>query len=180
MKSLAYFSLWLAISLCISLPGRAQTASARSLHQKDSKDSIQVQVESTPQLNNANTFKLLPRYDQQKDTAGFKFIPKDQGDADYVPYDKEPTIIKKVEPKYPQRALSAGIEGKVNVKMWVDTDGKVKKVEVLKSDFEIFNDAAVAAAKQFIFAPAYVNNQPVAVWVAYPFEFTLHKKGEKH
>ena len=153
-----------------------QKASAGLLQQKDSKDSIRIQVESSPQSNNPNTFNLLPRYDQQKDTAGFKYIPKHYGDADFANYDKAPKIIKKVEPRYPERAISAGIEGKVTVNMWVGTDGKVKKVEVLHSDAAIFNKPSIEAAKQFVFTPAYKDKQPVAGWVTYPFEFRLHKK----
>jgi periplasmic protein TonB len=93
--------------------------------------------------------------------------------ADFVPYEKEPQIVKKVEPKYPELALRAGLEGKVTVKIWVDKEGKVKQVVVLKSDAEIFNESAIEAAKQFVFTPAYMNNGPVAVWVAFPFRFRL-------
>jgi outer membrane biosynthesis protein TonB len=46
-------------------------------------------------------------------------------------------------------------------------------VIVVKSDFEILSEAAVEAAKQFVFTPAYVTGGPVAVWVAIPFDFRL-------
>jgi protein TonB len=96
--------------------------------------------------------------------------------ADFVPYEKEPQIVKKVEPKYPELAMRAGLEGKVIVKIWVDKEGKVKQVVVLKSDAEIFNEPAIEAAKQFVFTPAYMNNGPVAVWVSFPFRFKLTDK----
>ena len=100
-------------------------------------------------------------------------IEDDGPPADFVPYEKEPQIVKKVEPKYPELAMRAGLEGKVIVKIWVDKEGKVKQVVVLKSDAEIFNEPAVEAAKQFVFTPAYMNNGPVAVWVSFPFRFKL-------
>jgi protein TonB len=100
-------------------------------------------------------------------------IEDDGPPADFVPYEKEPQIVKQVKPKYPELALRAGLEGKVTVKIWVDKEGKVKQVVVLKSDAEIFNEAAIDAAKQFVFTPAYMNNGPVAVWVAFPFRFRL-------
>lgn len=103
-------------------------------------------------------------------------IEDDGPPADFVPYEKEPQIVKKVEPKYPDLAMRAGLEGKVIVKIWVDKEGKVKQVVVLKSDAEIFNDPAVEAAKQFVFTPAYMNNGPVAVWVSFPFRFKLTDK----
>jgi periplasmic protein TonB len=96
--------------------------------------------------------------------------------ADFVPVEKEPEIVKKVEPKYPELAMRAGLEGKVWVKIWVDKEGKAKQVIVLKSDAEIFNEPAIEAAKQFVFTPAYMNNGPVSVWVSVPFKFKLADK----
>ena len=100
-------------------------------------------------------------------------IDEDGPPADFVPYEKGPEYVKRVEPKYPELAMRAGLEGKVSVKIWVDKEGKVKQVVVLKSDAEIFNEPSVEAAKQFLFTPAYMNNGPVAVWVATQFKFKL-------
>jgi protein TonB len=96
--------------------------------------------------------------------------------ADFVPVEKEPVVVKKVEPKYPELAMRAGLEGKVWVKIWVDKEGKPKQVVILKSDAEIFNEPSVEAAKQFVFTPAYMNNGPVSVWVSVPFKFKLADK----
>jgi protein TonB len=101
---------------------------------------------------------------------------EDAPPADFVPVEKEPEIVKKVEPKYPELAMRAGLEGKVWVKIWVDKEGKPKQVVVLKSDAEIFNEPAIEAAKQFLFTPAYMNNGPVSVWVSIPFRFKLADK----
>lgn len=103
-------------------------------------------------------------------------IDEDMPPADFVPVEKDPVVIKKVEPKYPELAMRAGLEGKVWVKIWVDKEGKPRQVVVMKSDAEIFNDPAVDAAKQFLFTPAYMNNGPVAVWVSVPFKFKLQDK----
>lgn len=100
-------------------------------------------------------------------------IEDDSPPADFVPVEKEPVVVKKVEPKYPELAMRAGLEGKVWVKIWVDKEGKPKQVVILKSDAEIFNEPAVEAAKQFLFTPAYMNNGPVSVWVSVPFKFKL-------
>jgi protein TonB len=93
--------------------------------------------------------------------------------ADYVAVEKEPVIIRSVEPKYPDMAVRTGLEGKVWVKIWVDREGKPKEVVVLQSDAEIFNNPAIEAAKQFLFTPAYMNDGPVPVWVTFPFKFEL-------
>lgn len=100
-------------------------------------------------------------------------IDDDAPPADFVPVEKEPVIVREVKPKYPDIALRAGLEGNVYVKVWVDKEGKVKKVVVLKSDAEIFNQAAIDAASQFVFTPAIMQNKPVPVWVSIPFRFRL-------
>lgn len=100
-------------------------------------------------------------------------IEDDGPPADFVAVEKEPVVVRKVEPKYPELAMRAGLEGKVWVKIWVDKEGKPKQVVVVKSDAEIFNQAAEEAAKQFLFTPAYMNNGPVSVWVSVPFKFKL-------
>ena len=93
--------------------------------------------------------------------------------ADYVAVEKEPVIVKSVEPKYPEMAVRTGLEGKVWVKIWVDRDGEPREVDILQSDAEIFNEPAIEAAKQFVFTPAYMNDGPVSVWVTFPFKFEL-------
>jgi protein TonB len=92
---------------------------------------------------------------------------------DFVPYEKEPSVIKRIEPKYPDLALRAGLEGNVFVKVWVDKEGKVRKVVTLKADAEIFVTAAEDAAKQWVFTPAVMQKGPVSVWVSIPFRFRL-------
>jgi protein TonB len=103
-------------------------------------------------------------------------IEDDGPPPDFVPYEKDPTVVKRVEPKYPDIALRAGLEGNVFVKVWVDKEGKVRKVVLLKSDAPIFEEAAIAAAQQWVFTPAVMQKAPVSVWVSIPFKFRLTGK----
>jgi protein TonB len=100
-------------------------------------------------------------------------IQDDGPPPDFVPYEKEPKVIKQVKPAYPEIARKAGLEGKVWVKIWVGKDGKPKKVVIQKSASEIFDQAAVDAAMQMVFTPAMMQNGPVDVWVSIPFDFKL-------
>lgn len=93
--------------------------------------------------------------------------------ADFVAYENEPTIVKQVQPKYPELAQRAGLEGTVILKVWVDKVGKVRKAVVLKSDGDIFNQPAIDAAMQWSFTPALQQKRPIDVWVAIPFRFRL-------
>lgn len=92
---------------------------------------------------------------------------------DLLQVDVMPTLISRKDPHYPETALKAGIEGMVYVKILVGTDGKPMQVDVVKSDAEVLNAAAVDAAKQFVFTPASKDNKPVDVWVTVPFKFKL-------
>ncbi len=92
---------------------------------------------------------------------------------DFVPFEKPPVVIKRVEPVYPELARKAGIEGKVFVKVWIDKRGKVKEVIVIKSTVDMFNAAAIAAAKQWEFTPAMMKLGPVDVWSTLTFNFQL-------
>ncbi|MBI5733292.1 energy transducer TonB [Candidatus Jorgensenbacteria bacterium] len=100
---------------------------------------------------------------------------EDEEPPDFVPVEKLPIAIKQVAPTYPELARRAGIEGTVWVKIWVDKEGRPKKVVVTKSDADIFNEEATKAAMQWLFAPAIMNNGPVSVWVSIPFRFNLNR-----
>ena len=100
-------------------------------------------------------------------------IPDEAPPDTFLPVEKDPVIVRSVVPPYPPLALRAGIEGKVFVKMWVDKKGMVREVRIMRNNNDVFNDVAVEAAKQFVFTPAYMNNGPVSVWVAFPFVFRL-------
>ncbi|MDZ7290866.1 MAG: energy transducer TonB [candidate division KSB1 bacterium] len=106
-------------------------------------------------------------------------IEEDEGPPpDFVPFEKPPAVIKRVEPTYPELARKAGIEGKVIVKVWIDKKGKVKEVQVLKGAVEILNEAAVAAAKQWEFTPAMMKLGPVDVWSTLTFNFSLKEANQ--
>jgi TonB family protein len=95
---------------------------------------------------------------------------------DYVPYDKAPDAIKKVQPKYPAAASKDSIEGTVWLKVWIDETGTVAQVNVVKSNAERFDEPAITAAKQWTFKPAMKDGKPVALWVTIPFRFKLQER----
>ncbi len=92
---------------------------------------------------------------------------------DFVPFEKAPAVVKRVEPVYPELARKAGMEGRVIVKVWIDKKGKVKDVVVLKGATEVLNEAAIKAAKQWEFTPAMMKHGPVDVWSTLTFNFKL-------
>ena len=91
----------------------------------------------------------------------------------FTPVEKLPVPIIQPVPDYPEIPLRAGIEGTVWLRIWVTKEGKTKKAEVIKTDSELFNQAAIDAAMKWVFTPAVMNSGPVAVWVTIPFKFKL-------
>jgi len=64
-------------------------------------------------------------------------------------------IISREAPRYPSRALKNGIEGWVQVRFFIDTDGKPTDVVVVQSEPRgTFNDAAIKSVKKWRFSPA--------------------------
>jgi TonB family protein len=98
-------------------------------------------------------------------------IPQDSG-----PYEKAPTVLKKVDPDYPKEALKDSLEGSVMVKVRVNASGRVIHARIVASDNVIFNNAALKAARKWIFTPAILKGKPVNVWVSIPFHFSLKPK----
>jgi TonB family protein len=104
----------------------------------------------------------------------------DAAPADFMPVEKEPTVIKKVEPVYPASAMSENIQGQVWVKIWVDHTGQPREVKIKSTDHEWLNAAALEAARQWRFTPAMYDGKPVSIWVTIPFRFRLEvRKTEK-
>ena len=104
-----------------------------------------------------------------------KIDDEDENPPDFVAVEKLPVLIKAVKPEYPELARRASVEGTVYVKVLVDKEGKPKKPSIVRSDADIFNESALAAALQCMFTPAVMNNGPVAVWTTIPFHFKLNK-----
>jgi protein TonB len=79
------------------------------------------------------------------------------GEGDYLP-------IVKVQPEYPPRALSRGIEGYVIVEFMVSKLGTVQNPVVIKADPPgYFERAALKAASKFKYKPKIINGEPVDV-----------------
>ena len=103
--------------------------------------------------------------------------PAEEVPSKFFVCDEAPVVIKRVTPKYPKFAKTAGIEGTVVLEVVVKKDGTVGKIEIVKSLMsgpDGLDEAAVQAMKQTIFQPAKANGKPVAVWVTLPITFKLN------
>jgi len=102
----------------------------------DLKDFIPVDYEIFPSCLNKNNNKNHTVNDAQKENI-----------QQYKP-------IKKKAPKYPNKALSQGIEGVVILEYTINTEGKTEDIIVVESSNYIFEHEAIKAASKFIYEPS--------------------------
>ncbi len=95
----------------------------------------------------------------------------------FVPYEIAPKALNLEDVKrrtpYPESAKRLGIEGTVLLKLGVDKKGKVRKVILVRSLYPALDRIAIEMVLQINFSPAMQRDQPVDVWIAFPYTFSL-------
>ena len=86
--------------------------------------------------------------------------------------DQLPRIIRAIPPIYPAKYRNAGIQGRVVLSIIIDENGTPEDVKIFSLTHKGFADAAVAAAKQYKFSPAYYHGKPVKIRVRLPIVFS--------
>ncbi len=108
----------------------------------------------TPDVSPDSMNMAAPRINPNLNVKGVGF---GGGDGEYLP-------IVKVQPQYPRRALSRGIEGWVIVEFVVTTNGSVRDPVVIEAQPpNVFNRAATKAALKFKYKPRVIDGEPVEV-----------------
>ncbi len=86
------------------------------------------------------------------------------------PLNRESLNLRKY---YPPQAKKDGFEGDVVLRLLIDADGSIAKVEVVSDPGEGLGPAAAQAVRELHFVPAKVNGVPVATTVPFTIHFTL-------
>lgn len=81
-------------------------------------------------------------------------------------------VLSKIE--YPPMALRQGIEAIVYLELFIDSNGLIKNIKVLKDPGHGFAQAAVTALTGIVCIPANANGKNCAVRYRYPIKFTLN------
>jgi len=71
-----------------------------------------------------------------------------------------PALVSKVDPVYPEVAVSARIRGVVILEANVDRDGHVVDVKVLRTASRLLDNAAITAVRQWRYRPLVLNGSP--------------------
>lgn len=85
---------------------------------------------------------------------------------------RAPKIVHKVTPEYPALAQAARLQALVILEAHVDTSGRVRSVKVLRGQ-PLFDEAAVAAVKQWRYMPLLLNGEPTEFLLTVTLNFNL-------
>jgi TonB family protein len=89
---------------------------------------------------------------------------------------KPPKLLKFVEAPYPESEKAAGKQASVVLQIGISATGAVDSAAVLQSAGAAFDEAAVAAVKQFVFDPAEIDDKPAPIRIQYRYEFVLKEE----
>lgn len=84
-----------------------------------------------------------------------------------------PELLEAAAPDYPAAAAAAGLTAEVKVRIRIEVDGRVSSVDVLQAVGHGFDEAAVAAARQYRFKPAEWDGVPGSIVVETSIHFVL-------
>jgi protein TonB len=82
------------------------------------------------------------------------------------------SAIKKIHPPYPPIAKAAHAQGAVQIQVLIGEDGRVISADVV-SGHPLLREAALQAARQWVFRPTELSGVPVKVQGILTFNFTL-------
>lgn len=94
-----------------------------------------------------------------------------------VAVDRMPVPVRPVKPRYPMAARRAGQGGQVLLRLFVDQEGAVREVTVVRADPPgVFEDAALEAVRKWRFSPAVAHGAVVGMWMTLPVRFALDER----
>jgi protein TonB len=82
-------------------------------------------------------------------------------------------FIRKVEPVYPDDAKAARIEGPVDIRIVIGTDGRAIQATRISGD-PVLTRAAIFAIRQWRYEPTLLNGNPVEVDTTVTVRFRLN------
>lgn len=89
---------------------------------------------------------------------------------------KPPELLVAENPIYPESAKAAGIEGDVILRITIDAEGSVARVDVVQGVSPELDKAAMVAATFFEFAPAEFDGKPGPVAIEYRMTFKIDEQ----
>ncbi|MFI5198400.1 MAG: energy transducer TonB [Thermoanaerobaculia bacterium] len=83
-----------------------------------------------------------------------------------------PVLQSRIDPRYPEAARRLNLSGDVVLRIVVEANGTVGRVDVMTPKPAGMTEAAVDAVRRWTFRPARLAGQPVAVWKVVRIRFS--------
>jgi periplasmic protein TonB len=75
----------------------------------------------------------------------------------------QPEAIERQAPTYPPELRAAGVEGEVVARAVIGEDGRVRDVEIVRTDHPLFAEALLETVPRWRFRPATVDGLPIEI-----------------
>jgi protein TonB len=114
-----------------------------------------------------------PRDDDESEAPVVAAVGKPSGPVN-LPEDADPPVPNEenAQPEYPESARTTGQEAKVVLKIVVEADGRVGRIQVLKGE-EPFVSAALSVVRTWTYEPATLDGAPITVFKIVNITFSL-------
>ncbi len=89
-----------------------------------------------------------------------------------------PVLVTRADPQYPEAAKRLKAGGDVVLRVVVEANGTIGRIEVVSQAPFGMTEAAVDAVRRWTYRPARVDGQPVAVWKVIRVKFALRPERE--
>jgi TonB family protein len=89
-----------------------------------------------------------------------------------------PVLVTRVDPQYPEAAKRLRAGGDITLRVVVEANGAIGRIEVVTQAPFGMTEAAVDAVRRWTYRPARVDGQPVAVWKVIRVKFALRPERE--
>ncbi|MBI5494415.1 MAG: TonB-dependent receptor [Deltaproteobacteria bacterium] len=89
---------------------------------------------------------------------------------------KPPKLIHEVQPVYPETAKAEKRQGVVIIRITIDDEGYVQRMDVIQSAGADLDWAAMGAIGQYVFEPAEVDDVPAPIQIDYRQNFVLQEE----
>lgn len=153
------------ILLIASGMGHAQSESPE-LPSDTLSPEIEIEIETSPGMTDGDD----GRESSEPDSTVTDSLP---------PLEALPELLAFEEAEYPEGLQREGIEGTVIMDLLVSDTGTVDSVAVVQGIHPALDSSAVDAARRFLFAPATVEGDSVAVILQYAYRFSLQEAVER-
>jgi hypothetical protein len=97
--------------------------------------------------------------------------PETESAEPFIPVQKEPRVLKLVEPELGDATIGRAKDGEVVARVLIGTDGRAMKVRIVKSTNSFLNKPVAEALLKSQFEPGVMTVGPVQSWLTVPFKF---------